>query len=225
MGNDGYAFNSGLSPSKRSQIVANLCDLLSDFGTTPAAAKREIEHSLVKSGDTGFGSGNAVNFVRVYFCSLVLFIILEIICFLDQLCAPPMSFTKNIILSAKKVTGFTVTNSSESLNEFLREIVGQSLPRRILYDNENDTIKAISYHGPQWLPKNTTKNQLQFNVAVSDVTFGISSPRSGISKWSFITLLTPGHESFVVVDSAITHEDTATFMNEMDVLLDLYPSL
>ena len=89
-----------------------------------------------------------------------------------------MSVTKNIILSAKKVSGFTVTNSSESLHEFLRDIVGQSLPHHILYDNENDTIKAISYHHPQWLPKNTTKNQLQFNVAVSDVTFGISSPRS-----------------------------------------------
>ena len=136
-----------------------------------------------------------------------------------------MSVTKNIILSAKKVSGFTVTNSSESLHEFLRDIVGQSLPHRFLYDNEIDTIKAISYHDPQWLPKNTTKNQLQFNVAVSDVTFGISSPRSGISKWSFITLRTPGHEVFVVVASAITHEDTATFMNEMDVLLDLYPSL
>ena len=114
MGNDGYDFNSGLSPSKRSQIVTNLCDLLSDFGTTPAAAKRQIEHSLVKSGDTGFGSGNAVNFVRVYFCSLVLFIILEIICFLGQLCAPPMSFTKNIILSAKKVSGQIALNLSMS---------------------------------------------------------------------------------------------------------------
>ena len=61
MGNDGYVFNSGLSPSKRSLIVTNLCDLLNDFGTTPAAAKRQIEHSLVKSGDTGFGSGNAVH--------------------------------------------------------------------------------------------------------------------------------------------------------------------
>lgn len=28
-----------------------------------------------------------------------------------------------------------------------------------------------------------------------------------------------------MVASAITQEDTATFMNEMDVLLDLYPSL
>lgn len=86
-------------------------------------------------------------------------------------------------------------------------------------------MKAISYHDPQWLPPTATKNQLQFNVAVSDVTFGITSPRSGISKWSFITLLTPGHEAFVVVASAITQEDTVTFMNEMDVLLDLYPRL
>lgn len=130
-----------------------------------------------------------------------------------------------MILSAKKVSGFSSTNSSESLGEFLREIVDQSLPHRILYDNENETIKAISFHDPDWLPKNVTANQLQFNVAVSDVTFGLTCPKSGISKWSFITLLTPGHEAFVVVASAITHEDTDTFMNEMDVLLDLYPSL
>jgi hypothetical protein len=70
-----------------------------------------------------------------------------------------------------------------------------------------------------------SKNQLQFNVAVSDVTFGITSPKSGISKWSFITMLTPGHEAFVIVASAITQEDTETFKNEMDVLLDLHPSL
>lgn len=42
---------------------------------------------------------------------------------------------------------------------------------------------------------------------------------------TFITLLTPGHEAFDVVASAITHEGTITFMNEMDILLDLHPSL
>ena len=57
------------------------------------------------------------------------------------------------------------------------------------------------------------------------MTFGITSPQSEISKWSFITLLTSSHEAFVVVASAITHEDTVTFMNEMDDLLDMYPSL
>ena len=60
---------------------------------------------------------------------------------------------------------------------------------------------------------------------MSDVIFGINSPKSGISKWSFVKLLTPSHEAFVVVASAITQEDTITFMNEMDVLLNLYPNL
>ena len=136
-----------------------------------------------------------------------------------------MSFMENMILSAKKVSGISSTNCSESLGEFLREIVDKSLPHRILYDNENETIKAIRFHGPDWLPKNVTANQLQFNVAVSDVTFGPPCPKSGISKWSFITLLTPGHEDFVVVASAITHEDADIFMNEMDAPSDLYPLL
>ena len=57
MGNDGYVFNSGLSPAERSLIVSNLSVMLSDFGTMPAAATRQIGHALVKSGDTGFGSG------------------------------------------------------------------------------------------------------------------------------------------------------------------------
>ena len=52
------------------------------------------------------------------------------------------------------------------------------------------------------------------------MTFGITSAKSGISKWSFITMLT----SVVVVASAITHEETTTFLSEMQVLLDLYPS-
>ena len=113
----------------------------------------------------------------------------------------------------------------DSLNEFLQSLIEEELPHRILYDNDNEVIKAISFHDPKWFPEKATKNQLQFNVAVSDVTFGITSPKSGISKWSFIRPLTPGHEAFVVVASAITQEDTATFMNEMDVLLGLYPNL
>ena len=42
-----------------------------------------------------------------------------------------------------------------------------------------------------WLPTNRSVNQLQFNVAVSDVTFGTTSSKCGISKWSLITPLTP----------------------------------
>ena len=114
---------------------------------------------------------------------------------------------------------------SYSLKDFLKSIVEESLPHRILYDDENEVIKAISFHDPKWLPEMASRNQLQFNVAVSDVTFGITSPKSGISKWSFITMLTPTHEAFVIVASAIKQEDTVIFMNEMDVLLDMHPYL
>lgn len=141
------------------------------------------------------------------------------------MCAPPISFSKSIILSAKKSSGFISGSDGDTVKEFLKSLEDQNLPHKVLYDDERDVIKAISFHDPKWLPEKTTKNQLQFNVAVSDVTFGITTPKSGISKWSFITLLTPGHEAFVVVASAITHEDTVTFMNEMDVLLDLHPNL
>lgn len=142
-----------------------------------------------------------------------------------QLCAPPSSFSKSIIQSAKRACGFTNGPTVDSLKDFLKSLVEDSLPHRILRDEENEVIKAISFHDPKWLPEIATRNQLQFNVAVSDVTFGITSPKSGISKWSFITMLTPGHEAFVIVASAITQEDAETFKNEMDVLLDLYPSL
>ena len=141
------------------------------------------------------------------------------------MCAPPSSFSNSIIQSAKRASGLIVGTNVDSLKDFLKSLVEESLPHRILYDDENEVIKAISFHDPKWLPEKAMKNQLQFNVAVSDVTFGITSPKSGVSKWSFITMLTPGHEAFVIVASAITQEDTATFVNEMDVLLDLYPSL
>ena len=142
-----------------------------------------------------------------------------------HLCAPPSSFSNSIIQSAKRASGLIVGTNVDSLKDFLKSLVEESLPHRILHDDENEVIKAISFHDPKWLPEKAMKNQLQFNVAVSDVTFGITSPKSGVSKWSFITMLTPGHEAFVIVASAITQEDTATFVNEMDVLLDLYPSL
>lgn len=57
MGNDGYVFNSGLSPTRKTSIISSISDMLSDYGTTPAAARKQIENSLVRSGDTGFGSG------------------------------------------------------------------------------------------------------------------------------------------------------------------------
>lgn len=56
-GFEGYVFNPGLSPTKRSSIVSSITDLMSDYRTTPAVVRKQIEHSLVKSGDTGFGSG------------------------------------------------------------------------------------------------------------------------------------------------------------------------
>lgn len=129
-----------------------------------------------------------------------------------------MSFSKSIILSAKKSSGFITGCDCDSVKEFLKSLEDQNLLHRVLYNDEREVIKAISFHDPKWFPKKATKNQLQFNVAVSDVTFGVTTPKSGISKWSFITLLTPGHEAFVVVASAITHEDTATFMNELSSL-------
>ena len=59
MGNDGYVFDSGLSPTKKISMISNVTDMFSDYGTTDVAARKQIEHSLVKSGDTGFGSGIA----------------------------------------------------------------------------------------------------------------------------------------------------------------------
>ena len=57
LGNNGYVFNSGLSPSKKTSIIANVSDLSSDDSTTPATARKQIERSLVKSGDIGFAAG------------------------------------------------------------------------------------------------------------------------------------------------------------------------
>ena len=229
--NDGYVFNSGISPTKKSSIIANITDMLSDYGTTSAAARKQIENSLIKSGDTGFGTGKPFVFEACIFMddwlfhSLIFWVFDYFLPLIGQLCAPPASFSKSVILSAKKSSGFIVGTNADILNDFLKSLDEQNYPHKILIDDENDVIKAISFHDPKWLPEKSNKNQFQFNVGVSDVTFGITTPKCGISKWSFMTLLTPGHEAFVIVASAITHEDTETFVNEMDLLLDLYPNL
>ena len=56
--NDGYVFSTGLLPTKKPAIIANISDMLSDSDTTPAAVRKQIEHYLIKSGDTGFGLGD-----------------------------------------------------------------------------------------------------------------------------------------------------------------------
>jgi hypothetical protein len=61
MENDGYVFNSGPSPTEKSSIIVNITHMLGDYGTTSAAARKQIENSLVKSGDTGFGTGKPVD--------------------------------------------------------------------------------------------------------------------------------------------------------------------
>ena len=55
--NDGYVFSAGLSPTKKESIISTVSDLLCDHGTTNAVVRKQIENSLVKSGDTGFGVG------------------------------------------------------------------------------------------------------------------------------------------------------------------------
>lgn len=42
MGNDGYVFNLGLSPTKNIMIISNITDMLSGYGTTAAAARKQI---------------------------------------------------------------------------------------------------------------------------------------------------------------------------------------
>lgn len=58
MGNDGHIFNLCLSSTKKSTIAPNITDMLSDYGTPAAAARKQIENFLIKSGETGFGSGS-----------------------------------------------------------------------------------------------------------------------------------------------------------------------
>ena len=54
---DAYVFRAGLSPTKKASIISTVSDLLCDYSTTNAVACRQIENSLLKSGDTGFRSG------------------------------------------------------------------------------------------------------------------------------------------------------------------------
>ena len=55
--NDGYVFSAGISPTTKIKITSTVSDMLCDYGITNAAVRKQIENSLVKSGDTGFGAG------------------------------------------------------------------------------------------------------------------------------------------------------------------------
>ena len=68
---------------------------------------------------------------------------------IGQLCAPPASFSKGVILSAKKSSGFKVGTNVDELNDFLESLVEQNLPYKILFDDGNDVVKAISFHDPK----------------------------------------------------------------------------
>ena len=114
--------------------------------------------------------------------SINFFVFAHYLPLIGQLCAPPASFSKSVILSAKKSSGFIVGTNVDELNDFLESLVEKNLPYKILLDDGNDVVKAISFHDPKWLPEKSTTNQLQFNVGVSDVTFGITTPKCGISK-------------------------------------------
>ena len=96
---------------------------------------------------------------------------------LSTLYPSPASFSKSVILSAKKSSGFIVGTKVDELNDFLKSLVEQNLPYKILLDDGNDVVKAISFHDPKWLPEKSTRNQLQLNVGISDVTFGITTPK------------------------------------------------
>ena len=69
MGNDGYVFNSGISPTKELSIISKVTDMFSAYVTTAVAVRKPIEQSLVKSGDTGFGLGIVWKFVWIKWSS------------------------------------------------------------------------------------------------------------------------------------------------------------
>ena len=67
--------------------------MLRDYGTTSVPARKQIENFLIKSGDTGFGSGNAIVFEESTFMTYYIFYLIHFYGFLlplkGQLCAPP----------------------------------------------------------------------------------------------------------------------------------------
>ena len=54
---------------------------------------------------------------------------------------PPSSFSNSIIQSAKRASGLIVGTNVDSLKDFLKSLVEESLPHRILYDDLYPSLK------------------------------------------------------------------------------------
>ena len=83
------------------------------------------------------------------------------------------------------------------------------------------SVSAIAWHDTRNLPPADTP----FCVGVSDVTNGITDRKSGFSKLSSCSLLTPFHEAFLIVSSLLRKEDARTFEFELQLMIKVYPSI
>lgn len=54
------------------------------------------------------------------------------------LCAPPSSFSISILQSAKRASELINGPNDDSLTDFLKSLVEESLPHRILYDDDDN---------------------------------------------------------------------------------------
>ena len=105
---------------------------------------------------------------------------------------PPPSYIKNMIHRAKMGLHSTV-NPRDSVRKLIEFLTENNLKFSVLEDN-NACITAISYHDPVLTPI----PHEACAVYTSDVTFGITDPLSGISKWSFFSRLIAGKISNVI---------------------------
>ena len=62
-------------------------------------------------------------------------------------------------------------------------------------------------------------------VVTSDVTFGVTDPRTGFDKLDMVTMLTAGREVFPLAVALITNEDSRTFEHNFRFILEEYPHL
>lgn len=111
----------------------------------------------------------------------------------------------------------------EQLDAFLKLLeTSENFVSSVLMDVDDiQAICAISFADMRLQPPAGTV----FAVLTSDVTFGITPPGCGFSKWSFWTLIAHDHQAFLLLSSAIKKEDARTFGHELLLLIKLYPHI
>jgi len=140
---------------------------------------------------------------------------------LEDSVLPPDGLCRSMYDEAKKNVNYGV-GMMDQLTAFIDVLNdGSKFAYKPLMDHEGISISAITFHDKRMTPPVGTS----YAVLTGDVTFGIIPPSSGFEKSSYWTALTPDHKAHILTTTVLKHEDSRTFVHEIEFLLEMFPEI